>query len=315
MKAIRIFFNSILSNLLLLGATVMISTGCSDDDEGAMAPAGPDDIATIASNDTQFSTLVAALDKAGLVSTFQAAGTFTVFAPTNDAFAEAGITSLDNLTGDDLTPILEYHVLGAEVGSGALASGPVTSLNGDFYVSVNTSGAYINGKTKIIGTDIDASNGIIHVLDRAIVPPSQDIIQIAIDAGFSKLAEALTEADLITTLQGSGPFTVFAPTDAAFEMLYTTLGVNGPAEIDDDLLNAVLTYHVVSGRVFSTDLPNVTDGVAATLQGADITFDLGTLQIDDAAVGNDNSQLDADNLDILGTNGVIHVIDKVLLPQ
>ena len=313
MKLMKTFSNVYFSRLLLAVAVAFFSLSCSDDD--APIPAGPDDIATIASNDAQFSTLVAALDKAGLVSTFQGPGPFTVFAPTNDAFAAAGITSLDNLTAQDLIPILEYHVLGAEVGSSGLANGAVSTLNGDFFVSLNNDGAFINGSTKVTSTDIDASNGVIHVIDRMLTPPSQNIIQIAINAGFSKLAEALTEANLVSTLQGAGPFTVFAPTDAAFEALYNDLGVAGPADIDDALLTAVLTYHVVSGPVFSTDLPNIASGAATTLEGTDITFDLTALQIDDAAAGNDNAQLDSGNLNILGTNGVIHVIDKVLLPQ
>ncbi len=264
-----------------------------------------------------FTTLTAALKKAELVSTLLMDGPYTVFAPTNAAFEAAGITDLDPLSKEDLTPILLYHVLGSTVLSTDLSNGAaVPTLNpAEIYISLNDNGAFINGATEISTTDLTASNGVVHVIDLTLTPPANDIVQIAIDAGFSKLAEALTEAGLVATLQGDGPFTVFAPTDAAFDALYSTLGVSGPAEIDDAVLEDVLLYHVLSGRVFSSDL---SDGLqATTLSDAEDPSQL-TINIGDNVTITDNDDNSADAMvndtNILGTNGVIHVIDAVILP-
>ncbi len=264
-----------------------------------------------------FTTLVAALRKAELIETLLGDGPFTVFGPTNAAFEAAGITDLSTLTKEDLTPILLYHVLGNTVKEADLADGiAVTTLNmSDIYISLNDNGAFINGATEITATDLEGSNGVVHAIDLTLTPPANDIVQIAIDAGFSKLAEALTEAGLVATLQGDGPFTVFAPNDAAFDALYSSLGVDGPAEIDDTLLEDVLLYHVLGSRVFSSDL---SDGLAATTLSdatspSTITINLGDMV---TITDNDTNSTDANvsSTNILGTNGVIHVIDAVLLP-
>ncbi|MDN5212248.1 fasciclin domain-containing protein [Fulvivirgaceae bacterium BMA12] len=264
-----------------------------------------------------FTTLTAALKKAELVSTLLMDGPYTVFAPTNAAFEAAGITDLDPLSKEALEPILLYHVLGSTVLSTDLSNGAaVPTLNpAEIYISLNDNGAFINGATEITTKDLTASNGVVHVIDLTLTPPANDIVQIAIDAGFSKLAEALTEAGLVATLQGDGPFTVFAPTDAAFDALYSTLGVSGPAEIDDAVLEDVLLYHVLSGRVFSSDL---SDGLqATTLSDAEDPSQL-TINIGDNVTITDNDDNSADAMvsdtNILGTNGVIHVIDAVILP-
>src|SRR5690606_36119613 len=176
----------------------------------------------------------------------------------NAAFQAAGITDLDDYSAEQLREVLLYHVVNGSAASSNLQTGQVLTTLGesDFYVSINED-VFINGRTKVSTADVEASNGIIHVIDHTLIPPSQEIVELAVEAGFTKVAEALTEAGLVETLQGQGPFTVFAPTNAAFDVLYQRLGVSGPAEINDATLEAVLTDHVLGTRVFSSDL---TDG-------------------------------------------------------
>jgi transforming growth factor-beta-induced protein len=288
-----------------------------------------------------FSILTEAVVTANLLGTLiDTDANYTLFAPNNAAFEAAGITTLDGLTADDLTPILTYHVLGSEVfADGLPASGSaITSLGGDFYLSINNNGVFLNGLTKVTaatvsGGALDYTNGVVHLIDRTLVPASDDVVQIAVKASqasegadFGQLVAALTAvendetaANLITILSGDGPFTVFAPTDAAFESLYTLAGV---ADFDAlvtavgiGTIEAVLKYHVVSGRVFSTDLPNLASSTVTTLGGT-FTLNLSSLTITDtdAALTLGSSDATIVDTDILGTNGVIHVIDEVILP-
>lgn len=291
-----------------------------------------------------FTTLTAAVVKAELLSTLiNPEATFTVFAPNNDAFTAAGITSLDGLSKEDLTPILQYHVLGSEADKAAVAAigtgKAVTTLNGDFYLSINDNGIFLNGTTEVIATDIQADNGVVHVIDRALMPPSQDIVEIAVAASqassgaeFGQLVAALSEVEAngstnLLTLLGSensgdgAPFTVFAPTDAAFAKLYTLAGVADFSALlaaqGVGVIEAVLSYHVVrSARVLSTDLPNLASNEIETFGGGEFTLNLSTLTISDtdAALGLGSVDAKIITTDILATNGVIHVIDEVMLP-
>lgn len=294
--------------LLLLGAGVLVS--CNDDDIDPVMEG--ESIVDIVVRDQSFSTLEAALTKAGLVEVLSADGPFTVFAPTNAAFQAAGITDLDDFTPEQLREVLLYHVVSGSIASSNLQNGQeVTALGeSDFYVSIND-GVFINGKSQVSTADVRATNGIIHVIDEALIPPSQDIVEIAVEAGFTKLAEALTEAGLVEALQGNGPFTVFAPTNAAFDALYQRLGVSGPAQIDDATLEAVLMYHVLGARVFSSDLTN--GATPETLQSGTVTINLGSnVTVTDVDSGSPDATVIT--ADILGTNGVVHVIDQILLP-
>ena len=287
-----------------------------------------------------FSTLTAAVVEAGLLSTLiDTEAEFTVFAPTNDAFEAAGITELPST--DDLVPILQYHVLDSEVKEADLpATGSaVTTLNGDFYLSINTDGVFINGTTGVVDTDIDQDNGVVHVIDRTLIPASDNVVEIAVAASqategaeFGLLVAALTAVendmdapDLITALSDEdGAFTVFAPTDAAFEALFTLAGVddlNGlvTAAGGLEVIATVLQYHVVSGRIFSTDIPNVLDGnmnaTVTPLAGGTWTLnsDLTITDVDDVlSLGTEDATIVG--TDILATNGVIHTIDEVILP-
>jgi transforming growth factor-beta-induced protein len=273
------------------------------------------------SND--FTILTEAVVTAGLVETLtNRSATFTLFAPTDEAFEAAGITSLDGLTAGDLAPILQYHVLNSVVTAGDLPSTTggvaetITTLNGDFYLSNNDNGVFINGNTEVIATDLTYDNGVVHVINRTLLPPSDDIVALAIAGGYNALAAALTEANLVTALQDpNGPFTVFAPTDAAFAALYAALQIDGPEDVDpllgDGTLSAILTYHVLNGRVFSSDL---VDGLEpTTLQGGTLVVNIdGSVTLEDKDP--DVTDPTVTGTDVLGTNGVIHAIDGVLLP-
>jgi transforming growth factor-beta-induced protein len=288
-----------------------------------------------------FSVLTQAVVTAGLLETLvNPDASFTLFAPSNDAFEAAGITSLTGLTANDLTPILTYHVLGSKVYANGLPStgSAVTTLNGDFYLSINDNGVFINGVSQVTvasqaGSNLDFGNGVVHVINRTLLPTNKTIVDIAVEASqassgaeFGQLVAALTAVEndgttdnLITILSGDGPFTVFAPTDAAFQALYTLAEVSDFNALVDAVgigtIEAVLKYHVLGARVFSTDLPNLESNTVATL-GGNITIDLSALKIIDTDAALELGTADASIVatDIMGTNGVIHVIDQVILP-
>jgi uncharacterized surface protein with fasciclin (FAS1) repeats len=315
MKTIRSKW-SILT-LALASLTMVLFSSCNDDD----TPAPDPNIVEVAASNNNFSTLVTAVQTAGLVPTLSGTGPFTVFAPTNDAFnrflTENGLTANELLASDGLAETLTYHVVGASVPSTAVTAGKVTTVSGDpFYVSIAPNNEiWINGNTRITATDVQASNGIIHVLDNVITPPTLNIAEIAIASTtaaqpqFTQLVAALVRANLAGAFQGGfdDDFTVFAPTDAAFQELYTALGVTSVDQIPLETLTAVLQYHVVPARAFSQDLREGAS-LPTLLTGQNLTVNLANLQIND-------SGLVAAALNIHATNGVIHVIDKVLLPE
>ena len=245
----------------------------------------------------------------------------TLFAPTNAAFEAAGITTLPD--GATVSAVLKYHVIDATIMAGDLpttgtGASAVTSLGGDFYLTNKGGGVFLNGNSEVTVTDIEGSNGVVHVINRTLIPPSSNVVEIAQSFNpdeFTQLVAALArtsgeDPDLLAALSGDGAFTVFAPTDAAFEALYTALSVGSVDEIPLATLTAVLQHHVIATpKVFSSDLES---GDVPTLNG-DITIDAdaGTITDGSDAVAN---LADAAFLNVLGTNGVIHVIDKVLIP-
>ncbi len=269
------------------------------------------DIAMTAQATTIHGSLVAALAHADLVTALQADGPFTVFAPTDAAFAAAGIdlasfdTDEENAT---LVDILTYHVYSGSVESSAVTDGlTVTMLNGDEATFTVADGAVSIGDATVTLADVPASNGVIHVIDKVLMPPA-DVLDIPATAASTgahdSLVAALTQANLVPALQADGPFTVFAPTDAAFAAAGIDL-----ASFDTDEENAtlvdILTYHVYSGSVESSA---VTDGLTVTmLNGDEATFTVadGAVSIGDATVTQP---------DVIASNGIIHVIDKVLMP-
>lgn len=305
---------------LSLAAMVSMSLTSCEDVEPVVVPAS-NNVVDLLVADGNFSTLTAAVKKAGLVEDLSAAGPFTIFAPTNAAFGD--FLKDNNLTADallanpGLSGILTYHVVPANIASGDVKAGPVTSLSGNkFYVSVDpTGGIWINGDAMITAVDKKASNGVIHTLDYVITAPSKNIVEIALDKTkastpeFTQLVAALTRAGLVEAVNGgkADNLTVFAPTDAAFRQLYKDLGVAGVNEIPLDLLKNVLLYHVVPARAFSQDLRNGSS-LPTLLEGKTLKVDLPGLMIN-------KSKLVATMLNIHATNGVIHVIDKVIVPE
>lgn len=255
-----------------------------------------------------FTTLVAALQATGLDAPLSGVGRFTVFAPTDAAFAALPPGTVQNLLLPENLPtlasILKYHVVTeAKFSSQVLAHPTIDTLNGQ-RVDVSLVGAQpkIDGANLIL-TDIVCSNGIIHVLDAVLTPNLNNIPQTAAAVGgFNTLLTAVTAANLATALSGPGPFTVFAPTDAAFAPLPVTrllLPVNIPR------LANILTYHVVPGRVYADQLMN--NQVVPTLNGQTL---LVTKQGNSVFVNG----IQVVAADVETSNGNIHVIGSVLLP-
>lgn len=305
---------------LSLSFALLVTIAFSSCDDVEDKNPEPEDVVDVLVDDPNFSILTSAVIAAELDDDLSGAGPFTVFAPNDaaigDFISENGLTADGLLGSADLANILSYHVVSGNVMSSDVAAGPVTSLTGDmFYVSVDPNGGiWINGNTMITAVDKMASNGVIHTLDYVITPPTKSIAEIAVEAStasspeFTQLVAALSRAGLVDAVSGGSNdnLTVFAPTDAAFENLYDALSVSGVDEIDIDLLTDVLLYHVVPARAFSQDLR---DGASlpTLLEGNNLSVDLPGLMINE-------SGLVTSMLNIHATNGVIHVIDQVLVP-
>lgn len=302
------------TNTLLLALTVLF-VACNDKNDDPQPTPKPQTVVQVATDDPNdsFSTLVAALTEANLVSTLEGDGPFTVFAPTNDAFAklldETGLTADELLASEDLSGILTYHVVAGKVLSTQLSNGEVETLSGDKIMINIDNGVTINGTVNVTQADIETDNGVVHVIDGVLVPSelklNPSIVDIAVgDENFSILVEALAKAGLVDALSADGPFTVFAPTNDAFAALLEELGVTKEELLDREDLADILLYHVVSAKVLSTDLAN--GEVGTLLDNANVTVDLsGGVMINSSNVT---------TADIEGSNGVIHVIDEVLLP-
>lgn len=261
------------------------------------------------------STLVAAVKAAGLVDTLSSEGPFTVFAPTNAAF-EAALKALDlsaeELLGNKelLTKILTYHVVAGEFfAADVLAKQSLKTVQGED-IAVDAANVKVND-SKIIATDIDASNGVVHLIDAVLLPPSltqkpqPNIVELAVATpDLSILVAAVKAAGLVDTLSGEGPFTVFAPTNAAFEAALKALGLTAEELLaNKELLTTVLTYHVLAGELFAADV--LAASSLTPLQGEDIVVDAANLKLN-------NSTIIATDID--ASNGVVHLIDAVLLP-
>lgn len=276
-------------------------------------------IVEIAVGNSDFSILVSALQKAELVDALSGEGPFTVFAPTNDAFVkligELGITAEQLLNHPQLSEVLLYHVVSGKVMSTDLSSGmKAGTLLGEEITVDLSSGVKINS-SKVTAADVEATNGVIHIIDTVLVPSTfkldaaslpKTVVDIALSSSdFSMLVSLLQKADLVGALQGDGPFTVFAPTNAAFEKLLSELGISASDLMNQPDLAKVLLYHVVSGKVMSGDL---SDGLKApALNGEELMFDLKS------GVKVNTSNVVA--ADIESENGVVHVIDSVLVPS
>jgi len=251
-----------------------------------------------------FTTLVKAVQEAGLVEALSGPGPLTVFAPTDEAFAEIPAETLNALLQDKekLTSVLTYHVVaGNLLGAQVVRKNSIITLQGGA-LSVDISDGIKIDDANIIETDIKTSNGRIHVIDKVLMP--KNIVETAVGAGiFNTLVTAVQAAELVDVLSGPGPFTVFAPTDAAFAKVPASL--LNELLADKEQLTQVLTYHVVPGKLMAEDV--VAMDKIKTVQGSEITvnYDCSGVMVDNAMVV---------NTDIVTSNGVIHVIDAVILP-
>jgi uncharacterized surface protein with fasciclin (FAS1) repeats len=279
-------------------------------------------IAGVASGNANFSTLVTALQAANLVDLLaDEEGKYTVFAPTNAAFAAAGITEqvIASLPIEDLQNILFYHVIsGIEVNASAavaIAGNTVEMANEDrMALSLNGNSLFAN-LSEVSGPNVDASNGIIHVIDSVLSPPAdgpaptQTIAQIAQgNTDFEVLVLALGAANLVDALNDpAGDFTVFAPTDDAFTALLGDLGIDAATLLNSEDLDDILLKHVVSGSVDSITAFTLNGADVITLNPAEETVNIeitnGELRVNGAKVT---------TFDIQATNGIIHIIDAVI---
>lgn len=311
-----------MSLMLSLGLTSLImstAVACGEDSKSVSTDATVlqasyvknADIVDTAVDAGKFNTLAAALKAAGLVDALKSDGPFTVFAPTDDAFAALPAGTVESLLKPEnkerLTQILKYHVVpGRVLAVDVVKLDHATTLCGQ-RIDISTDGAVTVDGAKVVKTDIECSNGVIHVIDSVIVPEALTIPEIAASNGnFETLVTAVQAAGLLDTLNGPGPFTVFAPTDEAFAAL--------PAGTLESLLKpenraklvSILTYHVVPGRVYADQVVKLDS--AKTAQGSSVSIKSknGVVRINGARVV---------ATDIEASNGVVHVIDRVILPD
>ncbi|RYY52975.1 MAG: fasciclin domain-containing protein [Chitinophagaceae bacterium] len=315
--------------LLCAGLAVLMSASvsCNKDDDDDQAG---NTIADQVVANGEFSLLERAVVRAGLAETLSGAGPFTVFAPDDDAFAASGLNAaaIDATSPEDLRRLLLYHTLTAEVAAAAVPAGPnakVSTANSpadSVFVTRNSSGVFVNG-VKIVTADVQADNGIIHVPAAVIVPPSGNMVATAQsksggDTGLDSLVTAIVRvegaAPGLISLLNSNVLTVFAPTNKAFRDLLSALSLSNVSQIPLATLQAVLAYHLVQGRVFSSALAN---GNVTMFSGSSTTINLtngasGGPTVTGSGNGGAGSNIVAVN--IMATNGVVHVIDRVLLP-
>ncbi|MEM1326859.1 MAG: fasciclin domain-containing protein [Bacteroidota bacterium] len=302
--------------LLMLLMALSTFTFISCEEEEVKVDNSEKTVAAIAADDDRFSTLVDALSRVNLVDVLNGDGPFTVFAPTNDAFEALGV-DLSTLSDEALSEILLYHVFvgdaieAAEIPDGQtyLGTAATTGPNGtnlSLLVEPKGGNVVLNGRVNVTIADIVGKNGVIHAID-AVLMPLDVVGHAAANENFTELVGALGAAsgDLTTVLSGDGPFTVFAPINSAFQAISETT-----ATLSAEQLAGVLTYHVAAGNVLSTDL---SDGMmVSTVNGESFTVNLGdTVTLTDARGNTVNVLL----TNVQGTNGVIHVIDAVLLPE
>jgi transforming growth factor-beta-induced protein len=233
-------------------------------------------------------------------------GPFTLFAPSDAAFAKLADTiDIKELDDKAITFILAYHVYSGMIMAADIESGFVIALNEDgIYIEASNSGVVLNSGSNVVTTDLVGSNGVIHIIDEVLLPPVQDITEIAASNGFDILVDLLTTANLIDVLAGDGPFTIFGPSDAAF----LALGENTIAALKEDIptLTNVLLYHVTTGYLGSGELPGIGSIETLAEGGAKIMVRPNGKTL--------NGNTEFEMTDIIATNGVVHVVDKVLIP-
>jgi len=307
--------------LIAMGSMIFFSS-CEKDD----TPAPTNTITDIVVSGSTFTTLESAVLKANLQATLSGPGPFTVFAPDDAAFIASGITTatLNSLTAAQVQKILLYHTIGSKIAAADVPAGPnakvITASGDSVFVTKNSTGVYVNG-IKVTTADVSADNGVIHVIGKVLIPPAGNIVETAVASGLDSLVKAVTRAttapggdpSLASTL-GTARLTVFAPTNAAFTQLLSALSL---AKIDDipvATLLAVLRYHVVGGRAFSSDLSNSS---LAMLAGGNTTVNLSNGTGGGPTItgnGNSGNKSNIIATNIVCRNGVVHLIDRVLIP-
>lgn len=266
--------------------------------------------------DNGFSTLATAVITAELLPALtDPFGTYTVFAPTNDAFddlaTELGVSVTDLLALPNLADILTYHVLGAEVPSSAVTNGDVVSplsMTNTLKLTVTSMGDVFVNQAPVSAVDITSDNGTVHVLD-AVVLPRETVVDVALDNGFSSLAAAVITAELLPVLTDPfAEYTVFAPTNDAFDSLAAGLNTDIPGLLALSNLSDILTYHVLAGEVAAADINNgdIVDAVSTTN-----TLKLTKTTMGDVFV----NQAQVTSADIAADNGIVHVLNGVVLPS
>ncbi len=311
-------------SLVVLLATLfsMGFTSCKKDDAGPDLTPVEGNIVEVASSNPDFSILVDAVKRAGLADVLSAAGTYTVFAPTNTAFenllTELGVSGLNEIPVETLKSVLLYHVLSTKVTSSAVATG-YASTNADgaagsklsLWIEKTGSAVKLDNRSNVTSADISASNGVIHVIDKVLLP--NDVVGAAIaNPNFSILVQAVVKAGLADALKGLDGATLFAPTNDAFAALLTELGFSSLDDVPVSTLTNILLYHVVAAPVKAAD---VTTGYAASLApGADDEKVSLYLEKSGSTVKIDN-RANVATADVISSNVVIHAINKVLLPN
>jgi uncharacterized surface protein with fasciclin (FAS1) repeats len=269
------------------------------------------DIVDTAVSAGSFKTLVAAVQAAGLVNTLKGDGPFTVFAPTDAAFAKLPPATVESLLRPEnklkLQAILTYHVVPGKVyASDVLKLSGAKTVQGQQVDIVVSDGHVTVDGAHVVKADIETSNGVIHVIDTVLIPAEKDIVDTAVEAGsFKTLVAAVGAAGLVDTLKSDGPFTVFAPTDDAFAKLAEGTIANLLKPENKDQLAAILAYHVVPGKLLASDVVKLAAAKTANGKSVSVTVNGSGVLIDSANVI---------ATDIEASNGVIHVIDSVILP-
>ncbi len=329
--------------LSFMSCLLLTTLSCSNDDDGNGGLPGPDsNIVEIAAGNSDLTSLVAALtaadqlDGVNLIATLSGPGPFTVFAPNNTAFDNLlneldDYDSLDDFDTEEdleiLTTILTYHVVaGVAAQSGNLSDGgTIATLQGEQITTRLGGGVSIVDATdtaaNVVTADVLATNGVVHIIDKVLLPQAiidalneaaelRDIVDQALsNPNLSSLVAALTEADLVSTLQGDGPFTVFAPSNDAFATFLATNGFASVADIPDDVLRQVLLNHVVAGSFPSTDLSTgyVSTSATAGPGGTNLSMFINT---EGGVTINGISNVETAN--VTATNGIIHIVDTVI---
>jgi len=316
---LRRFLNKI--SLVLLLSTPVIIISCDKKEEENRPEIGHT-IGAQVFTDSNFSTFGLAIVNANLARTLNETGPFTLFAPDDSAFGRSGITQtfINTLSPGQLQAFVLYHTLNSKTSIIDLPPGPnakiITASGDSVFITKNTSGIYING-VKITQADINADNGFIHKIDRVLNPPVGTNVGTVVANGLDSLAKAIIIADtaasgdsvLVDSLNLAS-LTIFAPTNAAFTTWLTALSVSSIEEIPIATLLTILRYHVVPGRVFSSDLA---DGPLTMLAGGTTVISVSNPPtIIGTGNGTDTSNIIATN--IMSRNGVVHLIDRVLLP-